>query len=267
MSTLYADLALAQRFEAVEAHGNRVCVEAAGRANPSLGCATLQVGGGWAMFHTKDSPLTQAFGVGMQGPVTAEEMDRLEEFFRSRGAAPQIETCPLAHDSLRQHLNERGYRVLEWSNVLTRRLPLEGAAAMPNGVQAREARQEEISTSSRVAAEGFFGGNPALEMVEMFNTFHAAGARVFLAWVDETPAGTGGMAIVDGVVNCFGDATLMEFRGRGLQSALIQTRLATAARDGATLAMVTTMPGTISQRNYERAGYRVAYTRCKFILS
>jgi len=266
MSVLHADFELAQRLEALEAYGNRVCVEAAGRRKPELGSCALGVGGGWAMFHTKESPLTQAFGVGMQGSVSAQEMDRLEEFFRRRGAAPQIETCPLAHDSLRQHLNERGYRVLEWSNVLARLLPADDLMAVPAGVTAKEAEASEVSICSQVAAEGFFGANPSAEMVEMFNTFHASGARVFLAHADGTPAGTGGMAIVGGIVNCFGDATLEKFRGRGLQSALIRARLAAAARDGATLAMVTTMPGTISQRNYERAGYHVAYTRCKFIL-
>ncbi len=266
MSTLHADFALAQRFEAIEAHGNRLCVEAAGRRNPAPGSCALNVAGGWAMFHTPDSPLTQALGIGMNGPVTAEEMNRLENFFCERGAAPQIETCPHAHDSLRQHLNERGYRVLEWSNVLTRRLSPGSLEPAPPGAVAREAGATEISTSSRVAAEGFFGGNPAPEMVEMFDTFHAAGSRVFLAFADGVPAGTGGMAIVDGVVNCFGDATLAQFRGRGLQAALIRARLAVAAREGATLGMVTTMPGTISQRNYERVGYQVAYTRCKFIL-
>lgn len=267
MNRLHADFGLAQRLEAMEAYGNCVCVEAAGRKNPALGSATLQVGGGWAMFHTKDSPLTQAFGIGMQGAVSAAEMDQLELFFRSRGASPQIETCPLAHDSLRQHLNDRGYRVLEWSNVLVRHLAASDLCQGAADALAREAREDEITTSSRVAAEGFFGGEPAPELVEMFDTFHAAGARVFLAWADGVPAGTGGMAIRDGLVNCFGDATLQQYRGRGLQSALIQARLQTAQREGATLAMVTTMPGTISQRNYERAGYQVAYTRCKFILA
>ena len=133
------------------------------------------------------------------------------------------------------------------------------------GVEAREAAPAEIGLSSRVAAEGFYGANPSEELVDMFNTFHAAGARVFLAWADGVAAGTGGVAIVDGVVNCFGDATLEKFRGRGLQAALIHARLAAAVRGGAEMAMVTTMPGTISQRNYERAGYRMAYTRTKFI--
>lgn len=265
MSTLHSDLKLAKRLEAVEAYGNRVCVEAAGRRKPQLGSAALAVGGGWAMFHTAPSPLTQAFGVGMAGPVSDADMEQLEEFFRSHGAASQLEVCPLAHDSLREQLNRRGYRVLEWSHVLTRRLPANDLQQGKGAVEAREAAPGEISTSSRMAAEGFFGANPSEELVDMFDTFHAAGARVFLGRTGGVAAGTGGMAIVEGVVNCFGDATLEEFRGRGLQAALIRARLARAAEEGAEIAMVTTMPGTISQRNYERAGYRIAYTRTKFI--
>jgi hypothetical protein len=70
--------------------------------------------------------------------------------------------------------------------------------------------------------------------------------------------------VYDGILNCFGDATLEAARGRGVQTALIAVRLAAGVAAGAELAMATTMPGTISQRNYERFGYRVAYSRCKF---
>ncbi len=65
----------------------------------------------------------------------------------------------------------------------------------------------------------------------------------------------------DGVATLCADATLKTHRGRGLQQALIQARLADAASRGAVLATAATMPGTVSQRNYERCGFRVAYTK------
>jgi hypothetical protein len=46
-----------------------------------------------------------------------------------------------------------------------------------------------------------------------------------------------------------------------VQSALIAARLAAATAAGCHLAMACTAPGTASQRNYERAGFRVAYTK------
>ena len=56
-------------------------------------------------------------------------------------------------------------------------------------------------------------------------------------------------------------ATLEPFRGRGCQSALIRWRLADAARAGCDLVVVEATPGSQSQRNLERLGLRLAYTR------
>jgi hypothetical protein len=62
-----------------------------------------------------------------------------------------------------------------------------------------------------------------------------------------------------------GASTLPTFRRRGLQTALQHARLKLAARDGCDLAMTITQPGSTSQRNAERRGFCVAYTRCKLI--
>jgi hypothetical protein len=45
---------------------------------------------------------------------------------------------------------------------------------------------------------------------------------------------------------------------------LLAARLDHAARLGCDLAMICTAPGGESQRNSERAGFRIAYTRIKW---
>jgi hypothetical protein len=50
-----------------------------------------------------------------------------------------------------------------------------------------------------------------------------------------------------------------------VQKALLLVRLAVAAENGCDLAMVATQPGSGSQRNVERLGFRVVYTRTKFL--
>jgi GNAT superfamily N-acetyltransferase len=64
-----------------------------------------------------------------------------------------------------------------------------------------------------------------------------------------------------GVASLFADATLPSQRGRGIQSALIQHRLAAGRAAGCKLAMAAVQPGSPSHRNYVRAGFQVAYTR------
>jgi len=50
----------------------------------SAGHARMAIGGGIAIFRGVHSPMTQAEGVGLNGPLSDEEFERLEDFFRSR---------------------------------------------------------------------------------------------------------------------------------------------------------------------------------------
>lgn len=63
----------------------------------------------------------------------------------------------------------------------------------------------------------------------------------------------------------FGDATLPEWRGRGVQTALLKARLERALHAGCDLAAAGASPGSGSQRNMERLGFRVAYTQVMMV--
>ena len=115
---IFADGVLARRIEAAEAAIRRGCTEG------QPGAAVLEAGGGVALFLGPESPLTRAVGVGLNGPVRESELDRIEAFFRGRGARVAIELCPLADPGLLASLAERGYRPTEFDNVLVK--PLTG---------------------------------------------------------------------------------------------------------------------------------------------
>ncbi|HEY1265554.1 MAG TPA: GNAT family N-acetyltransferase, partial [Terriglobales bacterium] len=68
-----------------------------------------------------------------------------------------------------------------------------------------------------------------------------------------------------GIVSLSGAGTLERYRRRGLQTALLQARMATAARKGIEYAVIVTQGGTTSQRNAERLGFRVAYSKATLI--
>ena len=61
-----------------------------------------------------------------------------------------------------------------------------------------------------------------------------------------------------------GAATIPRWRGRGGQRALLEARLRFAVEQGADLAIMAAAPGSSSQRNAERQGFRIAYTRIKW---
>ena len=90
------------------------------------------------------------------------------------------------------------------------------------------------------------------------------GALSFLAEVDGKPIAAGGMTIHEGVACLAGASTVPEGRRQGAQRALLDARLRDAADHGCDLAMMGALPGSASQRNAERQGFRIAYTRIKW---
>src|SRR5262245_27144230 len=111
---MHADTALARRIEWAEALNARGCTA----MHPWA--ASLEAVGGIAVFAGADSPLTHAIGIGLSGPVTEAEICDIEAFFRTRGARPSIDLCPLAHLSLLEFLGARGYRATQFDNVMVK---------------------------------------------------------------------------------------------------------------------------------------------------
>ena len=267
---LFADLELARRLETTDALAGVEFARAWARLHSYTGEVSLAVAGGQAGFAGADSPVTQAFGLGLNGPVSETDMERMEAFYRAHGAPVNIETCPLADPSLLKLLNERGYRPIEYSNVLARELVADDAnftREFPNQIQVRGAEPDEAEAYSLLVAKSFFENSEITpEFLDVITSpFHAAGAYFFLAELDGAAAGGGMMSAHHGVASLGGAGTLPEFRSRGVQTALILARIKHAAVLGCDLAMVATMPGSGSQRNVERHGFRVVYTRTKFL--
>ena len=267
---LFADLALARRLETTDALAGVEFARSWARLNSFTGEVFLPVAGGLASFAGIDSPVTQAFGLGLNGPVTEADMQSMEEFYRSHGSAINIETCPLADPSLLKLLNDRGYRPVEYSNVFARELTDGDAQSWPDSaskVGVRRPAENEAESYSIVVMKSFFeNAEISPEFLGIFTScFYAAGAFFYMAEIDGVPAGGGMMSIHQGVASLGGTGTLPDFRNLGAQKALLLARLAEAARLGCDLAMVATSPGSGSQRNVERLGFRVVYTRIKFL--
>jgi GNAT superfamily N-acetyltransferase len=261
----HAGADLARRLEAAEALNGVECAAAHQQLNPELGATVLEVGGGFAIFVGVESPLTHAVGIGMRGEVRADEMDRLENFYRARGAVAGVELCPLASASLIELLGNRGYRVTEFNNVLVR--PLAGAGFAPAGL-VRLAFAEEQYLWARTVGRGFLEKDDltAAELDVGSAIWHMPGSRCYLAFGDGRAAAAGAMAVRGGLATLFADSTVPGFRGAGLQSALIRERLRAAVEEGCDLATASTLPGSVSQRNYERSGFQVAYTKAVLAL-
>src|SRR5579863_9692966 len=113
----FVDLEFARRLETAEMIFPD-CLEAIRSYSPSDPAETLHVAGGIAFFGGVTYPANQMVGMGLYDGVTAADLDRVEEFFRSRGVASTVVLSPLAHESVRALLGGRSYGIAEFNSVL-----------------------------------------------------------------------------------------------------------------------------------------------------
>jgi ribosomal protein S18 acetylase RimI-like enzyme len=91
------------------------------------------------------------------------------------------------------------------------------------------------------------------------------GYRRYVARIDGRMVGAASMRIDGPIAQLCGAATLGEYRRRGVQTALLERRLADAKDAGCTIAVLTTQPGSKSQANSQRRGFAVLYTRAVLV--
>ncbi len=266
---LFADLALSRRLERAEGHACRQFAEARSRLFPASGADWMECGGAYAVFDTVDSPVTQTFGLGIFEELNAASLDVIERFFEERGAQVLHEISPFAGVAALDLLCARQYRPIEISSVMFR--PVEEPAAEGDGnVNVRVTTPDEGALWSDISAQGWAHEHPEFkDFLLQFGAITAAREQspCFLAEVDGQPGAAGVLSIHDGVALFGGAATIPELRRRGLQGALLEARMRYAFEHGCDLAMMVAEVGSNSQRNAERKGFRIAYTRTKWRLS
>ncbi|MCI0672798.1 MAG: GNAT family N-acetyltransferase [Myxococcaceae bacterium] len=225
------------------------------------GVPALHVAGGRAVFFGPRSPYSTAVGLGLVGPVRAEDVDRVEAHLGQGGGAVRIELTPFCDPSLPLELARRGYRVEQHQLVWWR--PPFPVPPVTHGIETRLLRAGE----ERRWAELFFHafvGRPMTSEAELGPGLAIArteGNTCFVALERGEPRAVGAVSVCGGVALLSADGVPPPYRGRGFQLALIHARLAWAAARGCDGVTASTEPATPSQRSYEKAGFRCAYPK------
>ena len=255
----FVDLDFARRLEVAETLAPDH-IRALQRFSPDAAAATIA--GGTAIYGGATYPSNQIVGMGLYGAVSSGDIEQLEEFYRSRAVPCRIVVSPLVDTSLLELLAPRGYGVAEFNSVLIRRLDDIGLVEPAAGITVERVNDATAKLWDSMVAQGFAEFGPLPE--NLFVPFAVLPQTMnFLARAGGDAAG-GGMGYVfreAGIAALFGSSTLPQFRGRGVQTALINRRLWEARQAGCEYAVVSTLPGSGSQRNMERRGFRVAYTK------
>ena len=268
---IYSDKELSQKLERTEARSNADFVETRARIEPESGAKWIEVGGAYAMFDGVESPLTQSFGLGMFEDATEEHLDRLESFFKERGAAVFHEVSPMVDPSILALLSTRGYRPIELTSVMYQELDAvrELVAQQNPSIVARTINDEETEVWARTAAAGWSTEFPGLDEfmlgIGRIST-RAQGSRPFIAELNGRPIAAGGFQMYDDVCILAGASTIPEARKNGAQNALLSARLKFAREHGCSLAIMGALPGSQSQKNAQKNGFNIAYTRIKWQL-
>jgi GNAT superfamily N-acetyltransferase len=265
----FADLDLSRRLERAEGRSCLEFAEARGRLHPQSGATWIECAGAYAVFDGVSSPVTQSFGLGLFEPLSPAALDRMEAFFLDRGAVVVHEVSPLAGIGTLDLLCKRGYRPIELSSVLQQPVESAGTKTLPDGVAVRVAGVEEARLWAQINARGWTHEHP--ELLDFMGEFGpVAFAREhtvnFVAELNGQAGAAGALRLHDGVALFAGATTVPEMRRRGLQAALLEARMRYAFEHGYELAMMVTEAGSQSQRNAERKGFRIAYTRTKWQL-
>jgi GNAT superfamily N-acetyltransferase len=268
MSSVFADAPLARRLETTEGHGNAAFVDAQARREPYSGAIRTEIAGTQVMFAGVGSPITQTFGLGIHQPPADRDLDAIERFFTSRGSAVFHEVSPLAGVEVAATLARRGYKPIEMSNVMFREIEsARGAQGAQGALRVRRVQLDEADWYGSIAARGWSQEAPdVLPFIQGFARSSVECATCFVAELDGRAIATAALFMHGGVALLAGASTVPEGRRNGAQLALLDTRLHTAASQGCNLAMMVAAPGSASQRNAERNGFRVAYTRTKWQL-
>ncbi len=240
----------------------------------TLGAAdahVVEIAGGVAAFTERlfGRKLNHVTGLGMNGPVDPEALAALESAYAARGLGVEIDLCPHAVPGLLPLLASRGYAVNAFSNTYARTLDDVADRGVDievlQGTEADELFIEASISGFSVQADT----RPRDLLAALARIAHARDdTSLFVARIGDQVAGSAGLSVAETPLGRVGElyiaSTLPEFRGRGVQTALLRARLVAAKAAGCALAVVMARAANTSARNTERAGFRLAFTKATF---
>lgn len=201
--------------------------------------------------------------------LTADSADRIEEIvacYRARGIRCRFDLFPgdltpaIAQQLAGQGLMHMGFRSILYGAPV----PLPDWHCIHDDVEVQEVTTpEDFEAFQNVTFEGF-GFPPPKWSVERTNTrfwLGCPGWHLFLARIGGVPSSAGVLFIKDDVGYLASTTTVPDQRGKGGQSAVIHRRLQYAAERHCAIVASQTMFLSVSQRNLERFGLRLACTK------
>ena len=272
---LFCDTDLAQRIERAETELIEATALATHRRLDNGRGFVIPLAGGLASFAADDSPFNKVVGLGFDGVPADDVLDEIEHAYAGVGAPVQVELPHLADPEIGIVLSRRGYRLESFENVLGIAIADKYDVTLPDGIEIRPSGDDELDLWLNLMADAVAvpdtQGVPWREefprdtYIEAERDAAAADITRYIAVLNGEIAGGAGLRTTEGVAQFAGAATLPAHRRRGIQSALLFTRLSDAAAAGCDVGVITTQPASKSQQNAQRSGFDLLYTRAVLV--
>lgn len=263
------DKDLVRRCELVESAGfASVVSDVSDSARHSMGMSCVWVAGtpvvraqgapGWTLFN-------RTIALGLTNPVGTADLDQIEAFFG--GGKHAIEASPLADGLTPETLEQRGYQVEARRPKFVRRST---PNPLPVGVEIHVAEPVEAPALAVLMAE-CFGMPPTFHkwIASVIET-PCPGRATLVATLEGQAVGSGFVFTQDGIGWLGGGCCHPDYRGRGVQCALIEGRAAWAKGQGAEWVTAETNPDTPESPNYScrnmvRSGFEMVFERPTYV--
>ena len=244
--------------EIAERDGTGECFRVAQRLFPRPLQAEMPVAGGVARFFGPESPMNEAGCLGIEAPVSDDDVERITAFFVERGTAARVMVSALSDLSLPQRLAAHGYVPIESQNVVLGDVRELDGAFDPRIRVAPDAR-----AWGEAGAEAYASGEPVEDGASIVGEAIASVPSVIAleVLVDGRVAAIGATGTNATMGGLFFASTMPWARGRGLQLALLRHRIKLLQERGAVYVRGAAAVASPSERNFRRAGLEVAYTR------
>ena len=273
---MFVNQKTAVRIESAEATGTRAMVQGLVGSSRAPAAFLRDLGAGAAAFVRPESPMNKVIGAGIEGPIDESALGAIERAFHDEKEPVRIELTTVAAPETFAQLADRGYRLCGFENVLARSLAQLDPPS-DRGVVIERATEATLPSYREAAFEGFCQPDDTGVVLDHFtrevvatvidDSLLAPSFLRYVAYRDGALAGGASMQLHDGVAVLTGSATLSAHRRRGVQASLLARRLADAREHGATLAIITTSPGTQSQANVMKLGFSLSYARAILVLA
>lgn len=197
-----------------------------------------------------------------------DKLEMIAEWYRQHSVRPTFEMVPghfttdLGRELARVGLFQSGFHT---ALIGAPRAHMDGAE-QDGIVRVRTPDEMERYLSAYVAGWGIPPDNHAQFKANVRRWPQEPGWSLYLAEAEGRPAAAGTLYVRDGVGYLADATTDPALRGRGLQRALLERRIADAAAQGVDFVFSGAAPFSTSHRNMERLGLRVAFMRALWTL-